>query len=35
MRGFLVEIFRLSRSKLGIEIGWVFDKERVFQDFHP
>jgi len=35
MQGFLVEIFRLSRGKLGMEIGWVLDKERVFQDFHP
>jgi hypothetical protein len=35
MRGFLVEIFRLSRGKLGMEIGWVPDKERGFQDFHP
>jgi hypothetical protein len=35
MRGFLVEIFRLSRGKLGMEIGWVLEKERVFQDFHP
>jgi hypothetical protein len=35
MRGFLVEIFRLSRGKLGMEIGGVLDKERVFQHFHP
>jgi hypothetical protein len=35
MRGFSDEIFRLSRGKLGMEIGWVIDKERVFQHFHP
>jgi len=35
MRGFLVEIFRLSQGKPGMRIGWVLDKERVFQDFHP
>jgi len=35
MRGLLVEIFRLPYGKLGMEIGWVLDKERVFQDFHP
>jgi hypothetical protein len=34
MRGFLVEIFRLSDGKLGMEIGWILEKERVFQDFH-
>jgi len=31
----LVEIFRLSDGKLGMEIGWILEKERVFQDFHP
>jgi len=35
MRGFLVEISSLSRSKLGIEIGWALEKEGVFRDFHP
>jgi hypothetical protein len=35
MRGFLIEIFRLLRGKPGMGIGWVLDKERVFQDFHP
>jgi hypothetical protein len=35
MRGFLVEIFILSRSKIGIEIGWVHEEGRVFRDFHP
>jgi len=35
MRGLLVEIFRLSRGTLRMEIGWVVDKERVFQHFHP
>jgi hypothetical protein len=31
----LVEIFSLSRCKLGIEIGWVLEEGRIFQDFHP
>ena len=31
----MVEIFRLSRGKFEMEIGWMLEKERVFQDFHP
>jgi hypothetical protein len=31
----LVEIFRLSRGKVGLEIGFKHDKEGVFQHFHP
>jgi hypothetical protein len=34
MRGFLVEIFRLSHGKLEMGIGWALEKEREFQDFH-
>jgi hypothetical protein len=35
MQGFLVEIFRLSAGKLGMEIGWPFEKEGLFQGFPP
>ena len=35
MRGLVVEIFRLSGAKLGMETGGVFDKKRIFQHFHP
>jgi hypothetical protein len=35
MRGFWVENSSLSRSKLGMEIGWALEKERGFRDFHP
>jgi hypothetical protein len=28
-----VEISSLSRSKLGIEMAWALEKERVFPDF--